>query len=125
MLGPSLLHRVSEIVEMDAAELSAARGVYASIGTQSSHFLYTVYDDEPATIMSSYISTLLWGTSQLDDAVGTSLCRPCILRVYESPVQTRLLPSSCRLARKTLRSTSRYLTKFDRSLSPRRMLCVQ
>ena len=76
------------------------------------------------SIMTSYISSLLWGTSQLDDAVGTFLRTACRRNPTHLDHQTRQPPSYCQAVQKTLPSISRYATKSVPSLFSPRTPCA-
>ena len=72
----------------------------------------------------STLSSWLWGTSQLDEAVG-KIFLACFTSVeHDGRLQTRLHPSFFLVVQKILPLISKYVIKYAPRVPSQRMLCV-
>ena len=72
----------------------------------------------------STLSSWLWGTSQLDEAVGKILLARFVPVDRDGRRQTRPHPSSFQLVQKILPLISKYAIKYGPRVPNRRMPCV-
>lgn len=72
----------------------------------------------------STLSSWLWGTSQLDEAVGKISLQLFFPVEHDGRLQTRLHPSSFPVVRKILPLILKYAIKYAPRVPSLRMLCV-